>query len=1465
LDILDCGSDTVGVLLGNGNGTFKSPANISFATTYVAGFAVADINNDGKLDLIAPQTQNPQVYELLGNGDGTFAAPLSTVVSDGPYDPVMGDFNGDGHPDLLVATYPSSVVMPLLNTAWVGSSTFSVAPLPATHFALSVPVSATAGNGFSITVKAQDSLNQTVTAYSGTVHFASSDALASLPANATLVGGVGVFSVTLKTAGLQTISSQDIVAGTIAGTSTAITVFGGAATHLALAAPASAIAGTPIPLTVTALDLFGNRALGYAGTIHFASSDSLAVLPPNSTVSNGIGIFSATLKSAGGQMVTVSDVLVGGLSPATATVTVNPAAAARFALVVPSAFQPGSAFAFTVMALDTFGNAASTYTGSVRFTTSDPQGMLPSPSTLAAGVGVFSAMFFAHSSQTLTAADTVNNSISGSAVVSVSPMLSIPTNLKGGRGSVVTVPINISTLFDASAGLSGLGSGTLVLLFNPALFAVTSADIQIGSLLKASTGWNVMPNIQPGQMILGVQSDGIHLLTATSGGTLVTVNFHVTSNALLGPTRIDLAADLSGGAPLTGISDQNFGAYSLGPPPQDNAILSPTFAYSGSDPCDGTVTITGVNLPPTAGNDAYSITARVATTDSGLTMSAPGLLGNDTDPQSYALQALPLTNPAHGTVTINADGSFVYLSTPGYVGPDSFTYMASDGFSSSSPATVNLNVTPRLSIPTTLLGSPGRSVVVPVMIDNPDPAGSGGLAAAVLAIDYDPAVFTVSNSDIQQGTLTGGWNLIANTNQTTGEIAIVVGNNTPLTGTAPGSLVILTMHINASAPLGASALNLAATNAPSGHTVTTGLDALNGPLALRPALTNAANDPYVDGLVTVLLAPTLVVNTLTPTSTGFVAVFNKPVDPTTLNLYDASIAAYGPADVSVVGKSGAAQRGSLLLDPTNTTITFVKTGNGSDGLLLPDTYTVTFRSAVNGFKDMSGQLLDGNGDDIPGDNFTGVFTVAAPTGAVLSVPSFARGPDGVDDILLPARVGTGIPITLTGAQAVTDIAFDLDYDPSLLNVSGAANGPAGTFSLVSASGGVASFLFHSATPLSGSVTLGQIMAQVPNSAASDYKAKQLLHLTNIVVNGSSTALGKDGIQVVAYLGDASGDGTVSGIDASLLSRVGILMDSGFAAYRLLDPSIVGDVGGNGSVDGSDVTLINRFLAGLPTPQVPVLPPGLTIVPTGPDPALSIPDQGIPTPGADLLVPVNIDTAMPEGSTGTVDATLALRYDPRFFSLTESDIKLGELAGSCSDWQLAATINPVTGEIGVNLFGASPITSTAGGTLVTIDLHVLASAPLGATAIALVPEVSPGGLRVYRTSVADSQGALQLHMANATFVVTGATPPIAEWPGLQPGNKAPALPVDRSDAVSINLIARENASYWSCVFDEAIAINPAQTVAEVMPLAAPTQADAKPWTASMLLEEQSRPGDSQDPSDVDGEDSLELDGFGRASI
>src|SRR5213593_1688117 len=115
-------SNTVSVLLGAGNGDFQEAPQspIAVGTTPV-WIAVGDFNGDGKPDLAVANVNSDTVSVLLGNGDGTFQAAQTFAVGDGPTSVTAGDFNRDGVQDLATGNWFSGDVSVLLG---IGNRTF---------------------------------------------------------------------------------------------------------------------------------------------------------------------------------------------------------------------------------------------------------------------------------------------------------------------------------------------------------------------------------------------------------------------------------------------------------------------------------------------------------------------------------------------------------------------------------------------------------------------------------------------------------------------------------------------------------------------------------------------------------------------------------------------------------------------------------------------------------------------------------------------------------------------------------------------------------------------------------------------------------------------------------------------------------------------------------------------------------------------------------------------------------------------------------------------------------------------------------------------------------------------------------------------------------------------------------------------------------------------------------------------
>jgi VCBS repeat-containing protein len=188
-----------------------------------------------------------------------------------------------------------------------------------------------------------------------------------------------------------------------------------------------------------------------------------------------------------------------------------------------------------------------------------------------------------------------------------------------------------------------------------------------------------------------------------------------------------------------------------GAPP--NLTYTPTANYAGSDAfkfkvSDGlaesdeatvSITVSPVNDPPVAVNDAYDAVENTTFTAS----SANGVLQNDTDLDSSSLSAKLNSGPTNGVLTLNPNGSFNYAPNANFSGVDSFTYVTSDALADSNVATVTITVIPDNNAPTAL----GQNVTafeetpVSFILAGSDP-------------ENDPLTFTVL-SNPNHGTLTG--------------------------------------------------------------------------------------------------------------------------------------------------------------------------------------------------------------------------------------------------------------------------------------------------------------------------------------------------------------------------------------------------------------------------------------------------------------------------------------------------------------------------------------------------------------------------------------------------------------------------------------------------------------------------------------------------------------------------------------
>jgi CSLREA domain-containing protein len=300
----------------------------------------------------------------------------------------------------------------------VQSNTYNVGG-SATHFSVSAPPAATAGTPFSITVTALDAGNNTATGYTGTVSFTESDngAASSIPGNYTFVSadnGVHTFtnSVTLVTAGAQTVTATDTVTGSITGTSSNIYVSPGTATQVVFKTMPSSTATAGVAFAtqpvVAIEDQYGNvetsdstdtvtAARGSLGTAALQGA-SLTV-----TVSNGVATFSG-LSYDKAETLNISATSNQPIPSATSSnIVVSPNIGSQLAVSgYPTTWYAGATAQISVDEVDQYGNVLENFLGPVTVTTSDSAATVTQFSSYYLGVVSYSVVFNTQGPQSIT-------------------------------------------------------------------------------------------------------------------------------------------------------------------------------------------------------------------------------------------------------------------------------------------------------------------------------------------------------------------------------------------------------------------------------------------------------------------------------------------------------------------------------------------------------------------------------------------------------------------------------------------------------------------------------------------------------------------------------------------------------------------------------------------------------------------------------------------------------------------------------------------------------------------------------------------------------------------------------------------------------------------------------------------------------------------------------------------------------
>ncbi len=342
-----------------------------------------------------------------------------TIVSTDYTDATVSQTIGAGAINKLQVLMPNETAVPGTSTGKTGT-----------------PTTQTAGNAVSVTVKSVDQYWNVVSS-TQTIAITSSDANATLPANAALVAGSQTFSLTFKTAGSYTATATDQASALTANTGSSTTVSAGTVNKLQLLMPGESpapgtssgktgtptdqTAGTSFTITVNAVDANWN-VVSNTNTIAITSTDANSTMPGNLALVAGTKPFSVTIKTASNFTLTATNSTNGSITANTSPSTTFNVGVVNKLLVLmpgespapgtssgktgtPSAQTAGTAFNVTVNAVDANWNFVSSNTCTVAISSSDGYALLPSNAALASGTGTFSVTCLTSGSKTITATD----------------------------------------------------------------------------------------------------------------------------------------------------------------------------------------------------------------------------------------------------------------------------------------------------------------------------------------------------------------------------------------------------------------------------------------------------------------------------------------------------------------------------------------------------------------------------------------------------------------------------------------------------------------------------------------------------------------------------------------------------------------------------------------------------------------------------------------------------------------------------------------------------------------------------------------------------------------------------------------------------------------------------------------------------------------------------------------------------
>jgi hypothetical protein len=320
-------------------------------------------------------------------------------------------------PVASLSTDSPVIIAPPPATAATNASAPVVPPVVRETLRILMPPQVRAGVPINVTAVAFDASGRLVSSFNGSATVTSSDPAANLPMIEVMFrNGRASFQVSLATAGQQSVTVTSLGDTPVSGTASTRVAAQPTVASFLVTLPPRVVAGTPVNVSITALDAARRPVSGYSGIATLVSSDPAATLPESVTFINGRATARVTFATAGVHTLSVRGGAAGEIaSTMTTRVTAAPVAA-RFAVTLPRAVPAGVPVTVTILALDAEGKPLRSHGGTATLTSTDAAARLPATVTFVNGRATVRVVFATLGQQTLSASQRTPSAPSGAII-----------------------------------------------------------------------------------------------------------------------------------------------------------------------------------------------------------------------------------------------------------------------------------------------------------------------------------------------------------------------------------------------------------------------------------------------------------------------------------------------------------------------------------------------------------------------------------------------------------------------------------------------------------------------------------------------------------------------------------------------------------------------------------------------------------------------------------------------------------------------------------------------------------------------------------------------------------------------------------------------------------------------------------------------------------------------------------------